>query len=65
MDKTVLTSAIIGGLISGLTALFALWSQPDVAQFSDIAPVAYAVALGGGVLAGLKDVQARKAKPPQ
>ena len=56
-------SCVVSGLVPCLTALIAVWSQPGVANFSDVTPVCYGVIAVGGVLSGLKDLRSRRALP--
>lgn len=58
----ILGSALVQFLITIITALMALWNGID--DFSQIPMPAYAIAIGGALLAALKDIQAYLSKSP-
>lgn len=65
MNAQGLTSGGIAFAIAFGTALLALWSQPGVASFGDITPVAYAAACVGAAVGALTTYQARMKESPQ
>lgn len=52
-----IASAVIAYLVALISALLALWSQPEVEQLSDINQIAYVIALLGPLVSVLKDLQ--------
>lgn len=62
--KSPLISSAIAMLITLITSLITLLSAEGVGVFADVPLVAYAVAVLGALLGGLKDYQSRLAEPP-
>lgn len=65
MNSTGFKWAVINLLITTSSSFITLFSQPAIKFFTDIAPVSYAVAILGGVLAAAQTYAARVKDTPQ
>jgi hypothetical protein len=64
MNKTGLIAAFLTLLVSWATSLITLFSQPNIRDFTDIAPVSYAVACLGAIVAASQTYKARMKGTP-
>jgi hypothetical protein len=64
MNGTGFKWAILNLVITSSSSLITLFSQSSIQNFSDIAPVSYAVAILGGVLAAAQTYAARVKDSP-